>query len=188
MLDELGLQHVASTRVGGAGEGSRGISGGERRRWAPPRCRCLLCCALTPSMDLLPATRASRCSAAEKETAAPVSFCARCCKVPPRSSLGLSFALCSPFDCAGAHDTYAHYPSLLRCRVTIGMELVTDPSILVLDEPLSGLDSYTAYHLVCTLKQASPHSLLFPSCVVSVQPAGRAVSSGCGCGRSAAGV
>ncbi|KAL4457602.1 hypothetical protein ABPG75_012467 [Micractinium tetrahymenae] len=39
-----------------------------------------------------------------------------------------------------------------RRRVTIGMELVTDPSILVLDEPTSGLDSYTADNLMHSLK------------------------------------
>lgn len=40
-----------------------------------------------------------------------------------------------------------------RRRVTIGMELVTNPGILVLDEPTSGLDSYTALTLVRLLRQ-----------------------------------
>lgn len=70
VVEELGLQHVAGSRVGGL-TGSRGISGGERR------------------------------------------------------------------------------------RVTIGMELVTDPAVLVLDEPTSGLDSYTALLLMKTLKQVA---------------------------------
>lgn len=35
-----------------------------------------------------------------------------------------------------------------RKRVSIGMEMITDPSILFLDEPTSGLDSSTAYSLV----------------------------------------
>ena len=35
-------------------------------------------------------------------------------------------------------------------RTSIGMELITNPSILFLDEPTSGLDSYTAF-LVCKL-------------------------------------
>lgn len=40
-------------------------------------------------------------------------------------------------------------------RVTIAMELVTEPSVLVLDEPTSGLDSFTALNLMRTMKQAS---------------------------------
>lgn len=42
-----------------------------------------------------------------------------------------------------------------RRRVTIGMELVTDPAILVLDEPTSGLDSFTAVNLIRTLRRVS---------------------------------
>jgi len=42
-----------------------------------------------------------------------------------------------------------------RRRVSIGMELVTDPSIVIMDEPLSGLDSYTALNLMHTLKGVS---------------------------------
>jgi len=38
-----------------------------------------------------------------------------------------------------------------RRRVTIAMELVTDPSIIVLDEPTSGLDSFTALSLLKVL-------------------------------------
>ena len=41
-----------------------------------------------------------------------------------------------------------------RRRVTIGMELVSGPSLLILDEPSTGLDSHTALNLMHTLKQA----------------------------------
>jgi len=39
-----------------------------------------------------------------------------------------------------------------RRRVTIGMALVSDPECIVLDEPLSGLDSYNALVITRTLK------------------------------------
>eukprot|EP00879_Flechtneria_rotunda_P000702 GHRR01000820.1.p1 GENE.GHRR01000820.1~~GHRR01000820.1.p1 ORF type:complete len:943 (+),score=354.31 GHRR01000820.1:2184-5012(+) len=39
-----------------------------------------------------------------------------------------------------------------RRRVAIGMELVINPQVLVLDEPLSGLDSFTALQLMRTLQ------------------------------------
>ena len=37
-------------------------------------------------------------------------------------------------------------------RVSIGVELITQPSILFLDEPTSGLDSFAAYSIISTLK------------------------------------
>jgi ABC-type multidrug transport system ATPase subunit len=40
-----------------------------------------------------------------------------------------------------------------RKRVSVGIELITDPKILFLDEPTSGLDSFNALNIVQTLKQ-----------------------------------
>jgi len=40
-----------------------------------------------------------------------------------------------------------------RKRCAIGMELVTNPSILFLDEPTTGLDTYTAFSVIDTLRQ-----------------------------------
>lgn len=35
-----------------------------------------------------------------------------------------------------------------RKRVAIGVELITDPSVILLDEPTSGLDSFKALQIV----------------------------------------
>ncbi|OEU06008.1 P-loop containing nucleoside triphosphate hydrolase protein, partial [Fragilariopsis cylindrus CCMP1102] len=40
-----------------------------------------------------------------------------------------------------------------RKRLSVGVELVTRPSLLICDEPTSGLDSSTAYKLIVTLKE-----------------------------------
>jgi ATP-binding cassette subfamily G (WHITE) protein 1 len=38
-----------------------------------------------------------------------------------------------------------------RKRTAIGVELITDPSVILLDEPTSGLDSFKALNIVETL-------------------------------------
>ncbi|ETP23981.1 hypothetical protein F441_02966 [Phytophthora nicotianae CJ01A1] len=44
-----------------------------------------------------------------------------------------------------------------RRRVSIGMELVTSPQILILDEPTSGLDSSSAHSVVKLIKELASH-------------------------------
>ena len=40
-----------------------------------------------------------------------------------------------------------------RKRVAIGVELITDPSLILLDEPTSGLDSFKALQIVKVLRR-----------------------------------
>ena len=40
-----------------------------------------------------------------------------------------------------------------RKRTSIGVELLTNPSIIFLDEPTTGLDSSTAYNVMDLLKR-----------------------------------
>lgn len=47
-----------------------------------------------------------------------------------------------------------------RRRVTIGMEMVTRPKIILMDEPTSGLDSHTALSLTTLLKNISQQGRL----------------------------
>jgi ABC-type multidrug transport system ATPase subunit len=42
-----------------------------------------------------------------------------------------------------------------RKRTAIGVELITDPSLILLDEPTSGLDSFKALSIVKILKKLS---------------------------------
>lgn len=44
-----------------------------------------------------------------------------------------------------------------RKRTAIGVELITDPSVILLDEPTSGLDSFMAMS-VCKLLQSIAHT------------------------------
>lgn len=43
-----------------------------------------------------------------------------------------------------------------RKRTAIGVELITDPSVILLDEPTSGLDSFMAKN-ICKLLQNLAH-------------------------------
>jgi len=45
-------------------------------------------------------------------------------------------------------------------RTSVGVELITNPKVLFLDEPLSGLDSYAAYTLVVALKELAASGVL----------------------------
>ena len=38
-------------------------------------------------------------------------------------------------------------------RTSIGVDIITDPALILLDEPTSGLDSWTALRIVCILKK-----------------------------------
>jgi len=40
-----------------------------------------------------------------------------------------------------------------RKRTSIGVELITDPFLVFLDEPTTGLDSFTATSVIETLKE-----------------------------------
>ncbi|KAG6590566.1 ATP-binding Cassette (ABC) Superfamily [Phytophthora cinnamomi] len=58
-----------------------------------------------------------------------------------------------------------------RRRVSIGMELVTSPQILILDEPTSGLDSSSAHSVVQLLKDLAGHGRMVGKLLYSGAPA-----------------
>lgn len=82
-----------------------------------------------------------------------------CCLL--RLSTGAEWCLLRMLCTRGAHR-----------RVTLGIELVVEPSILLLDEPTTGLDAHTALQLMRTLKQVrmSSSSARHP-CLLARAPA-----------------
>ena len=44
-----------------------------------------------------------------------------------------------------------------RKRTSIGVDIITDPQVILMDEPTSGLDSWAALRLVKTLKKMASH-------------------------------
>jgi ABC-type Mn2+/Zn2+ transport system ATPase subunit len=63
-----------------------------------------------------------------------------------------------------------------RKRVSIGHELLINPSLLLLDEPTSGLDSTTALHLLLTLKTLADGGRAIATTIH--QPSSRCVRGG----------
>lgn len=53
-----------------------------------------------------------------------------------------------------------------RKRVSIGMELVSNPSILFLDEPTSGLDSQTSFKIVSLIKKIAIEKNIIVCCTI----------------------
>lgn len=45
-----------------------------------------------------------------------------------------------------------------RKRTSVGVELITDPTLLFLDEPTSGLDSFSSFSLINLLKRVAAHN------------------------------
>lgn len=53
-----------------------------------------------------------------------------------------------------------------RKRTSVGVELITDPSLLFLDEPTSGLDSYSAHQLVSLLTKVAKNNNAAMLCTI----------------------
>ena len=55
-------------------------------------------------------------------------------------------------DTLVGHETLKGLSGGEKRRLSIGVQILTDPSILVIDEPTSGLDAFTAHHIMMSLK------------------------------------
>ncbi|CEG44556.1 atp-binding cassette superfamily [Plasmopara halstedii] len=73
------------------------------------------------------------------------------------TELNLGHIQNSRIGCVGGSTTDRGISGGERRRVSIGMELVTSPQILLLDEPTSGLDSSSAHSVVKLIKELASH-------------------------------
>ncbi|UIZ22400.1 hypothetical protein KXD40_005058 [Peronospora effusa] len=87
------------------------------------------------------------------------------------AELNLSHVANSRIGSAGGSSGQRGISGGERRRVSIGMELVTSPQILILDEPTSGLDSSSAHSVVQLVKDLAGHGRIV---VLSIhQPSAR---------------
>ncbi|CAI5737035.1 unnamed protein product [Peronospora destructor] len=87
------------------------------------------------------------------------------------AELNLSHIANSRIGSAGGSSGQRGISGGERRRVSIGMELVTSPQILILDEPTSGLDSSSAHSVVQLVKDLAGHGRIV---VLSIhQPSAR---------------
>ncbi|KAF1787466.1 P-loop containing nucleoside triphosphate hydrolase [Phytophthora cactorum] len=73
------------------------------------------------------------------------------------AELNLSHVASSRIGSVGGSTSERGISGGERRRVSIGMELVTSPQILILDEPTSGLDSSSAHSVVKLIKELASH-------------------------------